>query len=112
MYLYFGTFIGPPLKSLTTSPGSLVFIPGKKSQTVSIANTSPETTRIRVLLDNDSAITVDQTEWQLDPGETRDLQVTPIWDRFSTGSHYASIVIEAIRKETIRTTIPIKVNKF
>ena len=113
MDLYFASYIGVSLKSVAITPASLLFIPGKTDLTVEIKNTVEETTHFRLYIDNDSLVNVSKTEFTLKGGEKEDIVVSPKFDRLPSGSVYNScLVLEAIRKESRRATIPIKINNF
>jgi hypothetical protein len=112
MDLYFGSFIGIYLKSVQITPMSLLFIPGKTDITVEINNASDESTKFKLYVDNDSLITVSKAEFSLKGGEKENIVVTPKLDRIPTGFTYSCLVLEIIRKDTKRVTIPIKINKF
>ena len=112
MDLYFGSFIGAYLKSVQVMPTSLLFIPGKAEITVGIRNMVEETTNFKLYVDNDSLVTISKAEFSLKGGQKEDIIVTPKLDRVPTGSTYSCLVLEIIRKDSKRVTIPIKINKF
>ncbi len=112
MELYFGTYIGGQLKSVSVTPASLVFIPGVTSLEVTIANTTSDDTKFKIFIDNDSLVTLSKTEFSLSGGKKETVTISPLNERIPVGMTYSCLVIEATRKEAIRMTVPMKFNKF
>ncbi len=112
MDIYFGSIASRSPTTVSVTPPSTAFIPGKSSQEFIIKNLSDETSHFRVFIDNDSTLTVAPDFLTLNAqGEGR-IVVTPRWDLFPVGPTYSCLVVEVARKQPFRFTIPIKINKF
>jgi len=111
--LFFASEVARPIDRINIKPLSTVFISGINEQTLSIRNTSGNDLKIRMVLDNDSSLTANPMEFDLDKNSSRQVLITPAWDKFKTGSHYHCISVDIDGPPGLsRVTIPVKVNKF
>jgi hypothetical protein len=112
MPVYFTSLAARRPNTITVSPRSTAFIPGKDTQKFTIENLSDEKTQFKIYIDSDSVFTVSETEFTIKGKQESDITVFPIWDRIPNGSHHSCLVLEASRGEAFRVTIPIKINKY
>ena len=112
MTVYFTSLASRLPSSISIMPNTTAFITGKDSQTFTIENLVDEKSGFKIFLDNDSLFTLSETEFTIKGKNKKELTVMPIWDRIPKGSLYTCIVVEVIREESFRVSIPIKVNRF
>ncbi len=113
MDLFFASMVGYQPRTVKVTPPSTVFIAGKEKQTFSVANLLDSEVKVRILIDNDSTMSVTETEFTLDEKESMEFSVLPDWKKLEYGPKYKTIAIEFERgTEIFRVSIPIKSNKF
>jgi hypothetical protein len=112
MTIYFTSLTSRLPNTISIDPRSTAFITGKDSQLFTINNLTDEKARFTVYLDNDSILAVSETEFTINGNQSREIKVSPRWDRIPTGAYRSCLVIEVSRKEAFRVSVPIKVNKF
>lgn len=112
MTIYFTSLTSRLPNTVSIEPRSTAFITGKNSQVFTVKNLTDEETRFTIYLDNDSVLTVSETDFTLDDKESREITVSPRWDRIGPGASRSCLVVEVARNEAFRVSIPIKLNKF
>jgi hypothetical protein len=112
MDLYFGTYIGPPLETIRIAPPSLLFIRGVDEQSIEITNLSSEITKFRMIVDNDSALAVSPEHFTLAKGDVEKVTIRPRFENVPAGGYHSCVIMEAVRKDVIRASVPVKLNKY
>lgn len=113
MFLYFMSVASRDPHTITVTPQSTAFIPGKTEQEFVIKNFHENETKFKIFVDYDRTISVSETSFTLERDEEMKFQVKPLWDKIPKGSNYTCLVVEVTRKEeNFRVSIPIKLNNF
>jgi hypothetical protein len=112
MDVYFASIASVKPNTIAMVPPSVAFIRGIDQQTVQIQNLSSKETRFTIYADHDSILTLSETQFILPAKGTRDINVTIDWSKVPKGDSYSCLVVEYLREEGNRASIPIKINKF
>ena len=112
MDLYFASMIGVHPRTVSIDPPSTVFIAGKDYQTFKVSNLIDESTEVRIIIDNDSTLSVSESTFTLKGKEAKEFTISPLWDKLTYGPSYNCVIVEFIRKEVFRVSIPVKTNRF
>lgn len=113
MDLYFASVVAYQPRTVRINPPSTVFITGKAKQEFAISNLLDSEVKVRLIVDNDSSMSVSETEFTLDGKESHRIDITPNWDNIMYGPQHNAVTAEFERgEEAFRITIPIKTNKF
>jgi hypothetical protein len=110
--IYFTSYIAKSPETIKITPSSTAFIPGKDSQVFSMENLSDKKTEIMIIIDNDSSLTVSETDFKLEPKQKAEFAVSAKWDLFERGSTYRTLFVRVTRDDSFRVSLPIKINKF